>query len=103
MNGRTKLVFMNGPYSGKSIALIPGESITIGRDRGIELSFDDERMSRRHCIISFVADRFYIADLGSVNGTFMNGSRISEPTELQSFDRVFFGGTEMEFREDSSE
>ena len=54
-------------------------------------------------MISFKGDQYYIADLGSVNGTFMNGSRITEPTELQAFDRVFFGGTEMEFREDSSD
>ena len=103
MSGRSKLVFMNGPYAGRSIALSPGKAITIGRDHVIELSLKDEHLSRRHCVITSENNRFSIADLGSVNGTFVNGSRLTETTELQAFDRVFFGSTEMEFREDNSD
>lgn len=100
MATRSKLVFMTGPYSGKSIALVPGKPLTIGRDRGIELTLDDEHLSRQHCVISSKEDLFYISDLSSVNGTYVNGSRLTEVTLLQAFDRVFFGSTEMEFHED---
>jgi pSer/pThr/pTyr-binding forkhead associated (FHA) protein len=94
----TKLVFVTGPYVHKCISLQAERALIIGRDREVDLPLDDETLSRRHCVITFEDGRSYVDDLGSVNGTFVNGERISKKTELLEFDRLFFGSTEMELR-----
>lgn len=96
----SKLVFMSGPYFGKSIVLQPGRLLVIGRDRSADLTLDDETLSRRHCVIMSHnhTGGFKVKDLDSVNGTFVNGTRITASTELLEFDRLFVGSTELEFR-----
>ena len=95
-----KLIFVNGPFRGKSIALQPGRTLVIGRGVDADLAFDDDILSRKHCIVMATecGTRFFVEDLSSANGTFVNGARISERTELLEFDRLVFGGTEMELR-----
>jgi len=95
-----KVIFINGPYAGKSVSLLPGKTITIGRDRAVELPLEDETLSRRHCSIEVQDNKYFITDHNSINGTFVNGTRLSGKSELLAFDRIFFGSTEMEFREE---
>jgi hypothetical protein len=56
----------------------PGEppSITIGRDEDCNMVTNDHRASRRHCRVTIQKDNFFIQDLSSTNGTFLNGERI---------------------------
>ena len=51
-------------------------SITIGRDEDCNLVTNDHRASRRHCRITIQQDNFFVQDLSSTNGTFLNGERI---------------------------
>ena len=78
----------------------PGRTLVIGRGLEADLTFENDILSRKHCVVGSTecGTRFYVEDLGSSNGTFVNGSRISDQTELLEFDRLFFGGTEMELR-----
>lgn len=92
-----KLVFQNGPYAGKSVSLLEGKSITLGRNRDIELPLPDLKLSRRHCQITLRSGKGYLGDLGSTNGTFLNGTRISNEIELNDFDRIVLGDTEIEY------
>lgn len=93
-----KLVFQNGPYAGKSVSLLEGKSITLGRNRDIELPLPDLKLSRRHCQITLRSGKGLVCDLGSTNGTFLNGTRIStNEVELNDFDRVVLGDTEIEY------
>ncbi len=55
------------------------------------VTVDDERVSRRHLRFSVTDERLVVADLGSTNGTTVNGTRISSPTELRAGDRVTLG------------
>ena len=97
-----KLIFRNGPYAGKSVALPEGKSITLGRNRDIELPLPDLKLSRRHCVISHGRTGCLVADLSSTNGTFLNGTRLGkDPVVLNDFDRVVLGDTEIEFLGDS--
>jgi pSer/pThr/pTyr-binding forkhead associated (FHA) protein len=92
-----KLVFQSGPYAGKSITLPAGKTLTMGRNRDLELPLPDLKLSRRHCQILFAGEQCILKDLGSTNGTFLNGERLSGEVELNDFDRIVLGDTEIEF------
>jgi hypothetical protein len=51
----------------------------------------DEEVSRRHAVIVRAADRYLIEDLGSTNGTFVNGRRVDRPVPLRDGDVIFLG------------
>jgi len=70
----------------------------IGRDQpGLEGISDDTELSQRHARVTRnESGRLTIEDLGSTNGTFVNGKRVSSPTELRPGDVVRLGATELE-------
>ncbi|MCY3022517.1 MAG: FHA domain-containing protein [Planctomycetota bacterium] len=92
-----KLVFRSGPYNGKSVGIPAGKTITFGRNRDVELPLPDLKLSRRHCQLSYDGQRYVLTDLGSTNGTYVNGARISGAVELNDFDRIVLGDVEIEF------
>ncbi len=69
-------------------------SLTLGRAKDCHISIADTRLSRRHTELRCEGRRVIITDLGSVNGTFVNGARIEQPQELQHGDRVHVGPLE---------
>ncbi len=72
-----RLVGISGPAEGGIFALADEET-SIGRDRSNRLPIDDPSVSRRHCsILKLAAERFEIRDLGSRNGTAVNGLPIT--------------------------
>lgn len=79
------------------MALPEGKSITLGRNRDIELPLPDLKLSRKHCQIALEGGRWILRDLGSTNGTFLNGARISGNEAINEFDRIVLGDTEIEF------
>jgi hypothetical protein len=79
----------------------PGAVLRIGRASDNDLVVTDEAASRRHAELTVDAHRLVLVDLGSANGTWVNGSRISVPVELTGGERVRFGsrsGLGTEFR-----
>jgi pSer/pThr/pTyr-binding forkhead associated (FHA) protein len=72
-----RLVAIAGPLEGTIIPLTQ-EEISIGRDRANHLWLNDISVSRRHSIIKRRADEFELIDLGSSNGTRVNGVPIKE-------------------------
>ncbi|MBC7247291.1 MAG: FHA domain-containing protein [Actinobacteria bacterium] len=70
----------------------------IGRAPECSLCLQDEFASNLHAKLYQVEGRFYIEDLGSTNGTYVNGRRINYPTELRGGDSIKVGNTLMEFR-----
>lgn len=80
MNVRLK--FLLGPLSGQTVPLNAGELI-IGRDKDCGLGPMSDFVSRQHCVLTLTEDALTIRDLGSKNGTFINGSRVGNlATEL---------------------
>jgi pSer/pThr/pTyr-binding forkhead associated (FHA) protein len=67
--------------------------LTIGRDKGLELSLDDAEVSRRHARLETVGNTVYLRDLASSNGTFLNGRRIDSPIETREGDEIDVGTT----------
>jgi hypothetical protein len=93
-----RLIFRNGPYAGKGVTLPEGKTLTVGRNRDLELPLPDLRLSRRHCQIETTITGFVLRDLASTNGTFLNGRRVETEVALNHMDVILIGDTEMEFQ-----
>jgi predicted component of type VI protein secretion system len=78
------------PMEGREQALSPGA--TIGRE-GCDVNLMDPEVSRRHAAIRDQGGSLAIEDLGSTNGTYVNGARISVVTVLGAGDEVRLGNT----------
>ena len=70
--------------------------LTVGREQGAGLVIDDGCVSRLHARFLDENGAIVVEDLGSSNGTFVNGERISAPVELGAGDEVQVGGTVLE-------
>lgn len=82
---------------GRRIALRGGE-ITIGRSRGCGVVLRDPSVSRSHALLSAQAAQVTLQDLGSSNGTYVNGKRLEQETPLAEGDRVVIGETALYLR-----
>jgi hypothetical protein len=83
----------------QSTSLAGSQSWTIGRGKESRIVLPDRWISRKHAILQVVDDvEVYLIDLGSRNGSFINGQRITVPTLLQHGDRIDMGKSELEFQ-----
>jgi diguanylate cyclase (GGDEF)-like protein len=71
--------------------LLTTEPVLIGRDSQCSLSLPVDAVSRRHATIEFDGTHHVIVDLGSLNGTFVNETRLLSPRPLETGDRIRFG------------
>lgn len=67
-------------------------SFTIGRSQDADLVLDDEKASRMHCVVRREGDTFFLKDLQSKNGTFVNGDPVAD-MQLSHGDRIKVGST----------
>jgi ABC-type multidrug transport system ATPase subunit len=71
---------------------------TIGREAGVvRYHLDHPHVSRLHASLAVEDGRVVVADLGSANGTFLNGQRLTRPTELRPGDRIDIGPFSLQF------
>ena len=73
------------------VDLVTGHEITFGRSRGATVSVDHEQVSRMHTRVKREGDTVTVEDLGSRNGTRVNGVRIAGVTELAPGDELAIG------------
>jgi hypothetical protein len=73
--------------------------LTIGRGRSNGIALSDQFVSFMHARIFPDGQFFFIDDLGSTNGTFVNGRKIDGPTQLKVRDEVVFGDTTLRYEE----
>jgi pSer/pThr/pTyr-binding forkhead associated (FHA) protein len=70
---------------------LEGDQLTIGRDSVNEIVINDAEISRRHARLTFQGGKYVLEDLGSTNGTFVNGQRLAGPRVLKAGEVVSFG------------
>ncbi len=89
------LAIVSGPGRGRSIRLPVGTSLVVGRaDTADERLGGDQAISRRHARLEHPRPgQVVVADLGSTNGVYLGGQRISKPTEIRPGDRIELGDT----------
>ncbi|MCU0721835.1 MAG: ATP-binding protein [Pirellula sp.] len=84
------LTVVRGARAGQRFVLPESEPIKVGRESHCHIHFRDSETSRNHAEISYREGRFWVRDLASSNGTFVNEVRITEH-KLESGDRVQIG------------
>ena len=82
--------------SGKNFDL--GQELTIGRADKCHVVLDDTYVSQVHARVFSRGESYFLEDLGSTNGTYLNRKRVGGATELQRGDRVKIGKTVLEMR-----
>jgi hypothetical protein len=99
VNIRPRLIVTTSP------SLAPGgeypleAGMTIGRSRSNGIPISDQFASHMHARVFPRGHFFYIEDLGSTNGTFVNGRRIDDPTQLKVRDEIRLGETVLRYEE----
>ena len=85
-----QLVMRTGPTMGKIYGLGKDE-ISIGRDPSNDIVINEAEVSRKHARLLIQDKGYMLEDLGSTNGTFINGLRLEAPLQLQPGDMVLLG------------
>ena len=90
-----KLVILAGPRCGETVSLDSAQ-MSIGRDARNHLNIPDHLMSRRHCVVELSGGLCTLRDIGSANGTYVNGMPVRERT-LAHGDRIRVGDSVLLF------
>lgn len=90
MASQFQLIMRSGPTPGAAFTL-EGDQIDIGRDSTNEITINDAEISRRHARLTFQGGKYVLEDLGSTNGTFVNGQRLAGPRVLKAGEVISFG------------
>lgn len=95
------LVVASGPQRGAEFTL--RGTLYLGRDESADLVIDDESASRRHAAVEEREDGYYLRDLGSANGTYLNGLVHAKQARLREGDRFRIGQTEFVFHDETQD
>src|SRR5215207_1431388 len=90
------LVVTSGPQTGQSFT-IAGGRIILGRDSDADIVLNSQSVSRHHAALHRDGDAVTIEDLGSTNGTAVNGDRLTGPARLSVADALQLGDIQMQF------
>ena len=97
--GSALLVVQRGPSAGSRF-LLDSDEVTAGRHPDSDIFLDDVTVSRRHAVFRRTSDGYLVADVGSLNGTYVNRDRIDEvllsggdEVQIGKYRLVYFTGT----------
>lgn len=85
-----RLIAQIGPRIGNTFPLVQ-EKVTIGRESGNDIMFNDPAVSRVHAVLSAVKDGYEIEDLESMNGTYIDGKRLQTIHKLKDGELIMIG------------
>jgi pSer/pThr/pTyr-binding forkhead associated (FHA) protein len=95
--GTALLVVLRGPNTGARF-LLDAQEITVGRNPDSDIFLDDVTVSRKHAVFRREGDGYAVADVGSLNGSYVNRERIDQATlvtgdevQIGKFRLVYYG------------
>ena len=88
-----RLEVLRGSYAGAREEFTMAKELIIGRDAACDIPFDDPAISRRNSRVFLAGGVVYLEDLGSQNGTYLNGARVEMASVLRSGDEIVAGDT----------
>ncbi len=93
---RVTLRVIAGPHTGRIFTFDQHETFLIGRSESAHFCLPEDRFfSRHHCLLEIAPPQIFLRDLGSTNGTYVNGLKV-EAVHLKSGDRIQGGETVLE-------
>lgn len=84
------LKFISGKYQGGEFPLEMNQELLIGRSSDLDMVLVEDMVSRHHATISCLDNEIWVEDVGSTNGTFVNGEKITR-VRLKEGDRILIG------------
>lgn len=94
---RPVVIVLDGSEAGRRVAV--GQRLLIGRSSRCDLTLAEQLVSRTHAEIVADTRGVTVLDLGSANGTFVNGAQVEAPVALADGDTVRFGEAEFTFKQ----
>ena len=94
---KIELVALKGQVYTRPFQLGDGQKLVLGRGEDADIQILDSGLSRQHCCVEKVGEDYFVNDLASTNGTWVNDARV-ERCRLKPGDRVRIGAVEFEFR-----
>ena len=91
-------VLVHGPDGARPRTFKLAASLSVGRAPECEIRVDDTYASQEHARIFGKGDKWYVEDLGSTNGTFVNDQKLAAPAQIEPGDRIRVGTTVLELR-----
>lgn len=85
-----KLLILTGKHEGQRLTL-PEKDVVVGRSEECNITLKTDEVSRRHCCLSFADGQLSVRDLGSRNGTLVNGAETSGNVVLNDGDELQIG------------
>ena len=90
MPGEPKLL-VRLKLGGEQVVALRGQPIAIGRGVGQDVRLSDRKISSAHALLEPHPGGYRIRDLGSTNGTYVNGRKVGEPRAVRRSDRIYVG------------
>ena len=95
---KVSLHVKTGSISEQNIEANVASSVIVGRSSACDIYIDDTKLSRQHFVIENIDRELYISDMDSMNGTFLNGSKISGKRKIADGDKILAGLSEITVR-----
>ena len=89
---KLKLALVENIHEGMRFPLNEGRQV-IGRRQDASIPVDDTKVSRDHALVDYRNGYFYLVDLGSTNGTYVNGKRVNHAIRINLGDQLRFGSS----------
>ncbi len=87
------------PPDGRPIVVPLGtDTVTLGRSERMTVTLEDGYVSDEHALVAPDGEGFVVRDLGSTNGTYLNGAKVTKPTPVTAGDQLRVGKTRIEVR-----
>ncbi len=77
---------------------LEAQTVTLGRSERMTIALEDVYVSDEHALVSPDDEGWIVRDLGSTNGTYLNGAKVTQPTPISAGDQLRLGKTRVEVR-----